>query len=395
MHKKPGVPVLMFHSVRPEGMIDSPLSVPLKVFTRNMEALVQRGYKTITMQELYDYVSGTVDLPEKIIVLTFDDGFLDNWIYVFPVLKKLRLKAVIFPTIDFIGDGPKREYYQYPKKGPLPECRGSVRWSELQEMHDSEVFDVQSHTMTHTWLFSGPDIVDLFNGEKKHSWLTWNLHPEKKSVIFDRDSTGLVPLGYPVFENDRALGVKEFLPDKAFMGELSAWFSTSGKAVNLDNSSWKPELERFKNRWILDHGPLGRLETNKEQRDRIVMELCTSRNILEKKLNKEVKFLCWPGGARSEIAKSLTGECGYIAATCPSSEKGSSVNKPGENPAKIRRIGSLSLWTYKGLRGWIGPRYFVELLGRYRGDARSAVFCKIYKVGCILGALLRTTRPSR
>ncbi|MCK5034609.1 MAG: polysaccharide deacetylase family protein [Candidatus Sabulitectum sp.] len=391
MHKKLGVPVLMFHSIRPEGMIDSPLSVPLKVFTRNMEALVQRGYKTITMQELYNYVSGTVDLPEKVVVLTFDDGFLDNWIYVFPVLKELGLKAVIFPTIDFIGDGPQREYYRYPEKGSLPECRGSVRWSELQEMHDSSVFDVQSHTMTHTWLFSGPGIVDIFNGKNMHKWLAWNLHPEKKSVIFDKDSSGLVPLGYPVFENGRALGVREFIPDKAFVDELSGRFAARKEAGDIDSSSWKLELEQYKNEWIKDHGSIGRLETVKEQQDRIITELCTSRSILEKKLNKEVKFLCWPGGARSEIAKSLTGECGYIATT----ERGTNVNKPGENPARIRRMGSFSLWTYKGLRGWIGPRYFVELLERYKGNARSAVLCKIYKVGYILGALLRRTRSNR
>jgi len=83
------VPVLMFHSVgvRHLEWPHAFLSEDLSLFERKIETLIRLGYQPIFHEELHRHLRAGAAIPDKAILLTFDDGFLDNWVVVFPFLK--------------------------------------------------------------------------------------------------------------------------------------------------------------------------------------------------------------------------------------------------------------------------------------------------------------------
>lgn len=145
------VPVLCYHYIR--GKSDPirlvrvfgyvVLSLPLlddselwttsaRGFERQMEYLAQRGYHTVTLDELNEWQLGLRELPPQPVVITFDDADRSVYDYAFPVLRRLGLRATVFVVTGRVGT----------RWGEVE----VLDWARLREMQESGVFDVQSHT---------------------------------------------------------------------------------------------------------------------------------------------------------------------------------------------------------------------------------------------------------
>jgi len=79
------------------------LGVTIRAFDDQMDFLYRNGFNVITLEELIDCKENNLELPLKTIVLTFDDGFRDNYINAFPILEKYKLKGTFFLVTDCIG----------------------------------------------------------------------------------------------------------------------------------------------------------------------------------------------------------------------------------------------------------------------------------------------------
>ncbi|MBO4779456.1 MAG: polysaccharide deacetylase family protein [Selenomonadaceae bacterium] len=128
--------VLNYHQVDNKS---SYLSVPPSDFEAQMKFLVDSGCITITPDELYAGLRGEIELPPKPVLITFDDGYLDNYINAFPILKKYGLHATIFIIPAFTS--------VYPNY---------MTWEQLKEMEANGI-TIESHTMNHTKLEELPD----------------------------------------------------------------------------------------------------------------------------------------------------------------------------------------------------------------------------------------------
>lgn len=137
------VPVLMYHHVGYPGD-DSTVITP-ELFEEHIKALSQAGYTSVTMEDLKNYVNYGTALPEKPVVITFDDGYLSNYEYAYPILEKYGMKATIFVIGATVGN---TEYYkdtQYP-------ITPHFTWEQGAEMVESGVISLQSHTYDmHQW----------------------------------------------------------------------------------------------------------------------------------------------------------------------------------------------------------------------------------------------------
>jgi len=104
-------------------------------FEKQMTYLKDNDYVTLTMQELYLFLSNKIEIPEKSVVLTFDDGYKDNFIEAYPLLKKYDFNAVNFVITGAIT---KRVHSFNPNH---------LQYLSLKELNKgSDVFDYQSHT---------------------------------------------------------------------------------------------------------------------------------------------------------------------------------------------------------------------------------------------------------
>ncbi|HZX31257.1 MAG TPA: polysaccharide deacetylase family protein, partial [Rhodocyclaceae bacterium] len=97
-------------------------------------------------------------LPAKTCVITFDDGYLDNYVHAFPVLREFGMKAVLFIVTGWLGDGPARQGdLETPNHNACKQRIAAgdtdsvmLRWSEVEAMAGAGAFEFHSHTHSHT-----------------------------------------------------------------------------------------------------------------------------------------------------------------------------------------------------------------------------------------------------
>lgn len=130
------VPVFLYHYI--EYVKDDPgrqkLTIPPNILTAQIETLKDTGYTFITPNDLMDGLSDKIKLPEKLIILTFDDGYMDFYTDVFSILQKEQVKAVAYIVPNFLN----RPNYMFT--------------FQLQEIAKSPLVEIGAHTMDHIWL---------------------------------------------------------------------------------------------------------------------------------------------------------------------------------------------------------------------------------------------------
>ena len=126
------IPILMYHSVEyVKSQPNNNLRVPKEKFREQMKFLKDNGYTTLSMSELYAFFKDNLQVPEKSVVLTFDDGYEDNYNNAFSVLKEFGLKATVFVVTDWVETN-----------------NSYMTVLQLKDM-DANGFEVQCHTLAH------------------------------------------------------------------------------------------------------------------------------------------------------------------------------------------------------------------------------------------------------
>ena len=98
------IPILCYHSI---DEMDSSISISPLIFEIHLEYLKKHDYSVISVLEMTNRLSKKQGILSKTVVLTFDDGFRNNYTQVFPLLKSLGFTATIFLATDFIGKNAK------------------------------------------------------------------------------------------------------------------------------------------------------------------------------------------------------------------------------------------------------------------------------------------------
>lgn len=135
------IPVLLYHHLLTSEDIEkynwknNKIALSVEVFENQMKYLHENGYYAATLDELRRFIDGEINLPEKTVVITFDDGFLSNIVYGYPIMKKYNLQGTIF-VIGSAAESPQRPFD--PK---------TVQYINIEEMPKyKDVFHFESHT---------------------------------------------------------------------------------------------------------------------------------------------------------------------------------------------------------------------------------------------------------
>lgn len=132
------IPILLYHYVEyvkdKNDTIRQKLNIDPYILTSQIETLKTAGYTFITPSDLADGLAGKRKLPPKVVMLTFDDGYMDFYTDVFPILKKEQVKAVAYIVPDFLN----RPNFMFT--------------FQLQEIAKSPLIEIGAHTMNHLWL---------------------------------------------------------------------------------------------------------------------------------------------------------------------------------------------------------------------------------------------------
>lgn len=333
--------VIMFHSIGNDKSVWSRnyLSVPVEQFEGFFRFLVRNGYRTHFFDDWYD-AQPSNKINDYAVVLTFDDGYLDNWVYLFPLLQKYGLKATIFINPGFVDPGANvranmADIWEAQADASDLQSLGFLNWAEIKTMQDSGFVDIQSHSMSHDWLFSSERLIDLYTGQDDLDWISWVISPQTKyRYISESANASLTPFGYPVFENGRALGVRQFKPYDHFVAYSVKRANDWLKQFNSTISKRDMIAE------LIEYGRkngIGEFESLDDQMTRYWSELFDSKRILEEKLGKPVDYLCWPGGGYNDLSVQMAWEAGYKASTVASWDSTSKFDNSRPNK-RISRI---------------------------------------------------------
>jgi len=306
MKNNSGIPILYYHSIADHEYENewSFLSINISLFKNQIEYLRKKGYYACDWDELYSHIDGEHKLPEKTVMFHFDDGFLDNWSVVFPIMKEAGFKYSIVVTPDFIQDGEVRPFVSQTKESNKENWWGYLNRKEIKIMSESGLVDFQAHGYTHTWYESSSDLIDVYDGSQFYPHLIWNTASELKPYWLNQSNK--LSLGYPILEYKKSLELdKRFIVNNDFIKE-------SIKLYNIKKSKEENllKIKELKSRYE-DRQILGRYETELEVTERLMKELKETRLFLEDIINKPVEYVVFPGGGNSEKVKLLAKEAGY------------------------------------------------------------------------------------
>ena len=158
---KSSVAVLMYHALteKPESEVHR-VHIPVADFEEQMDWLAAEAYQVLPLKALVTSLKQGRSLPEKSVVLTFDDGYLSLYNYARPILHKHGFEATLFVTTDPVGLPAYSNLKGFDGAGQ-PSNDRPLTWPELAEMAEMG-WAIESHSCSH------PQLAQLNNAQMQH-----------------------------------------------------------------------------------------------------------------------------------------------------------------------------------------------------------------------------------
>ncbi len=338
------IPIFVFHSVIPE------------YFESQIEYLALNDYRTLNSDELYQGITGKKILKENTVVLTFDDGCGSLWTTAYPILKKYCLSAICFlvpywikkesieyPTVEELWKGKAKRHEVMKREISEPLCT----WNEIVKMHESGVVDFQSHTSYHHSVFVSNKLDDFINPELTSSFLTSDLNPvirksDKDNYIQD------IEWGQPVYRYAPSMSSdKRYLEDTNLSQACISFVNENGGRSFFSQRGWRSKLLNYYQNFTKTNKTAGRYQSAEERYNDIFTDLVQARRVIEEKLNKEVRHLCYPWYAGSMLSVKASNDAGYLSNYWGIKNK-TAINSVGQDTMYLSRLNDEYIFALPG-----------------------------------------------
>ena len=320
------VPVFHFHEVTRDDL------------EPKLRHLAENGYRSITADEIAAYVRGGLKLRERAVALCFDDAWKSLSAVAAPLLKQHGLTAIAYAIPARITEDGAGS--------PL------VTWSELGALHASGVIDVQSHTYSHSMVFTASQPMDFLQpGYAKTPYLNRpQLAPPPALEFVTPEDLG-APL-YPA--RSRMSDAPRALVSRAFHDRCVEIVRHEGGAAFFARPGWQARLRSAAG------APEAPFESLEEQARVLEDELAQSRAVLNDRLRTQsVNHICLPWGVAGRRTASLLARVGYRSAFA-NRLRGLHAVRQGDDPYWLKRLPN----RYIPLLPGRGRRYWFSLSSR-------------------------------
>lgn len=225
--KRHDLPVLVYHKVGlpPKGSKLKNLWVSPKRLKSHIGYLKKRGYNTIGFSDLARAMRGGRPLPSKPVLITFDDGYKNNYTEAFEILKETGAKANIFIVYNTVG---KSNSWHDPSGEPWINM---LDWNMIKEMQNSGLVEFGSHTMNH------PNLCETATDEA-----SWEARESKKRLEEKLD-VEITAFAYPYGAGACVEKIRRLILEAGYLFDFS--FS-HGKSP----WPWKPDMGPIKRLFI-------------------------------------------------------------------------------------------------------------------------------------------------
>ena len=185
------LPILMYHGILKDPARGGDYVISPQLLESDLAFLKSRGYTSLLPSELYEAVTKGEDLPPKPVMITFDDGYLNNYTYAFPIIKKYNVKTVISPIAywsDFNTENPD----------PNPSY-ANMTWEQVKEMSQSGLVEFQNHSYNMHSTDKGRKGSAKASGETSDEYrrIFFNDFMKAHRAIYNATGTHPVAYAYP------------------------------------------------------------------------------------------------------------------------------------------------------------------------------------------------------
>lgn len=320
------LPVLMYHYV---SRFPGAIAVSPEHFEDQCRGMAEHGWRGIGLDEAEGFLLKGAPLPPRSLLITFDDGYLDNYVYAWPILRKYGHKGVVFavtermeaekkcrPTLADVWEGLPPSSLP-PVDAPMHDTPFGYQvrrdmffsWEEARHMESSGVMVVAAHSARHLAVFAGPEWGPV-NRHDRHQKPASALEaagqrfhvPGTRANTFNAVDFPEV-WGLPRFKERPFLYSRAFIPSPDLVAavqrlvpqepaEARTFFQSAGNVAALETlvAGFSPDR-------------LGTLESEAARRSRVHEELGACAETLRRELGHPVRSLCWPWGSGSEVAR--------------------------------------------------------------------------------------------
>lgn len=130
--------IVMYHNVLKDTSKCGKYTITPNLFEQDVQYLIKQGYTFVGCNDIIDSVHNGYPIPEKPVIITFDDGYYNNYTYIYPILQKYQIKAVISPIAI-----ETEKFSLSPDPNP---AYSTITWDNIKEMCDSGYVEVQNHS---------------------------------------------------------------------------------------------------------------------------------------------------------------------------------------------------------------------------------------------------------
>ncbi|MCU1385681.1 MAG: hypothetical protein JWL71_4378 [Acidobacteria bacterium] len=300
------LPVFHFHEVTRDDL------------EPKLRHLADNGYRTVTSDDIAGYVRGRITLPARSVALCFDDAWKSLATVAAPLLKQYGQTAIA---------------YAIPARITEDDGSGSpfVTWPELTALHASGVIDVQSHTESHSRIFTSAEIEDFVQPGYDATPL---LNRPQRSAVPALAFVTPADLGAPLYAmRSRMSDAPRALVSSGAHDRCVALVEREGGAAFFARPNWRQTLAA-----VAAESPAPAIESADDQQRTIEDELARSRSILNQRLKTaSVAHICLPWGISGRRTEAMLERTGYRTAFA-NRLRGQHAVHAGDDPYWLKRL---------------------------------------------------------
>lgn len=314
--------------------------------------LAENDYRTVVSEDIANLALHGRHPGRRSVALAFDDAHATFWTVAAPLLRRFGFRAILYaiPARVEEANGVRPTLESDPSLAAVPPSGPRyATWPELRALNDSGVADIQSHTWSHSMVFTearlvgfvGPDYVGTI--------------PLNRPLISDAPLAWAEPdqLGTPIYAHrSRMADGLRFIPDPGAVLRCRQAVDAGGGAAFFAHPDWRRTLESAA-------GTDGRHESTDVRERAILEELDRSRTTLGERLRTTaVRHICLPWGVAGTVALEMLRRTGYETAFS-NRLAGAFAVSAGDHPYRLKRLSNRFITHLPGrtrscFSGWTG-----------------------------------------
>lgn len=207
------LPIIMYHSVLKDTSRSGKYIITPATLINDIKYLKENGYTFVSAEELINYTQYQGELPEKPVILSFDDGCYNNYGYVKPILEKYDAKA-IFSVVGSYTD-------EYSKSNIANLTYGYMRWTDIYDLFLSSRIEVGNHSYDFHSNDKGRNGAARNYGESAETYKNIFYADTKKAQERFLEKTGFSPIIYTYPFGSACIESEEVIKEMGFKASLS------------------------------------------------------------------------------------------------------------------------------------------------------------------------------